>query len=52
METFNALATRIMPFIGASLGAYIIYFIGQKFSGAFFKQNTTARVKKNDWCTR
>ena len=26
--------------------AYIIYFIGQKFSGAFFKQNTTARVKK------
>lgn len=45
MENLNEIATRILPFIGAALGAYIIYIIGQKLSKDVFKQKTAARVK-------
>lgn len=45
METFNAMAVQFLPFIGASLGAYVVYFIGQQISSTFFKQKTSARVK-------
>lgn len=45
MENLNALATRILPYLGATLGAYMIYLIGQKLSEDVFRQKTSERVK-------
>jgi hypothetical protein len=45
MGNLDAIATRILPFIGAALVAYVIYIIGQQLSKDVFKRNTTARVK-------
>lgn len=45
MGNLDAIALKIMPFIGAVLVAYVIYIIGQQFSKDVFKQNTSERVK-------
>lgn len=45
MGNLNAIAVRVLPFIGAALGAYVIYIIGQQLSKNVFKQNTSSRVK-------
>ncbi len=46
MEKINELALRILPVIGAAFAAYLLFVIGQQLSNSFFKQNTSARVKK------
>jgi hypothetical protein len=45
MGNLDAIAVQILPYIGASLGAYLIYIIGQQLSKGVFKQNTSARVR-------
>lgn len=41
----DAIATKVLPFIGAVLAAYVLYIIGQQLSKDVFKRNTTERVK-------
>ena len=45
MEQYNEIASRILPYIGAVLVAYIIYIVGQQIAKTLFKQKTSARVK-------